>query len=251
MTTRQCTIWVGFDEREADAFAVAKESIRRRLSIRLPVMGLLLTDLQRRGLYKRPIEWRPSAADRPVMWDVVSDAPMSTQHAIARFFIPHLTARGGWALFTDGDVLVRSNLCRLFDHLDDSKALYCVQHQYQPAPGSKMDGQIQTAYARKNWSSVMALNLDHPANRALTLDVLNNTPGRDLHRFMWLEDRQIGALDPEWNHLVGAQEHCEDAKVAHFTLGTPSMPGFETQPFADEWRRERDDWARGALSFGD
>lgn len=250
MTRKPCSIWVGFDPREADAFAVAKESIRKHLSLRLPVTGLLLTDLQRRGLYTRPIEMRASAADRPVMWDVVSDAPMSTQHANARFFLPHLVKGGGWALFVDGDILVRSNLCRMFDQLDDSKALYCVQHQYEAASGTKMDGQIQTAYARKNWSSVMAMNLDHAANRALTLDVLNTMPGRDLHRFFWLDDCDIGALDPEWNHLVGVHAHRDDAKLAHFTLGTPTMAGFETQPFADEWREERDAWARGTLSFG-
>jgi hypothetical protein len=27
-----------------------------------------------------------------------------------------------------------------------------------------MDGQAQTRYARKNWSSVMVFNCDHPAN---------------------------------------------------------------------------------------
>jgi hypothetical protein len=33
----------------------------------------------------------------------------------------------------------------------------------------------------------MVFNCDHPANRALTLDLINTVPGRDLHRFCWLD----------------------------------------------------------------
>ena len=72
------------------------------------------------GLYTRPIEYRPSAADKPVMWDVVSDAPQSTEHANARFFVPML-AKEGWALFVDGDVMFRGNVCRLFEQLDSEE----------------------------------------------------------------------------------------------------------------------------------
>lgn len=240
------SIWVGWDPREAAAFAVAKDTCRKYLTRPIPIYGLLLDDLIKTGLYKRPIEHRPSAADKPIMWDVVSDAPMSTQHACARFFVPML-AKTGWALFVDGDVMFRGNVARLFEQLDDSKAVYCVQHKHDAAPGIKMDGQVQTSYSRKNWTSVIAFNCDHPANKALTLDVLNNTPGRDLHRLFWLADCDIGELAQEWNHLVGYTDPEVAATIAHFTSGTPDMDGWEDQKFADEWRLARDSWARGAL----
>jgi len=243
------SIFIGWDPREADAFAVARESMRRNMTIPIPIYGLLLDDLKARGLYTRPMEMRPSAADKPVMWDVVSDAPMATQHACARFLIREL-AREGWALFVDGDILVRGNICRLFDQLDDSKALYCVQHRHEPDASVKMDGQMQTRYARKNWSSVMAINCDHVANRALTLDVINNTPGRDLHRFFWLADCDIGELGPEWNFLVGHTQANVDPQIVHFTDGTPSMAGYENQAFATEWRTALNGWARGTMGFG-
>lgn len=242
-------IYIGWDPREAAAFAVARESCRKLLTRPIPIYGLLLDDLIAMGLYTRPIEYRPSAADKPVMWDVVSDAPMATQHACARFFVPML-AKTGWALFTDGDVMFRGNVARLFEQLDPSKAVYCVQHKHDAQPGIKMDGQVQTAYARKNWTSVIAFNCDHPANKALTLDVLNNTPGRDLHRLFWLADCDIGELDQVWNYLVGHSDPDLSATIAHFTSGVPDMPGYEDQKYADEWRKERADWARGALSFG-
>ncbi len=122
--------------------------------------------------------------------------------------------------------------------MDRTKAVYCVKHQYKPVLGIKMDGQIQTAYARKNWSSVMAINCDHSANKALNLELVNTVPGRDLHRFCWLEDDQIGELPLEWNYLVGVSQENVDPNIIHFTLGVPDMSGYEDQPFADEWRAE-------------
>lgn len=102
-----------------------------------------------------------------------------------------------------------------------------------------MDGQSQTAYPRKNWSSLMLVNCDHPANEALTLDTINELPGRDLHAFCWLTDDLIGELPAEWNHLVGVQPDNQDAKVLHYTLGIPSMPGYARCPRANDWWAER------------
>lgn len=244
------SIFIGWDHREAAAFAVARESCKRHLTRQIPIHGLLLEDLQRKGLYTRSIEYRASAADKPIMWDVVSDAPMSTEHACARFFVAIL-AKTGWALFVDGDVMFRGNVCRLFEQLDSSKAVYCVWHNHQPTSETKMDNQVQTSYGRKNWSSVMAINVSHPSNEPLfDLAFLNNTPGRDLHRFCWLKDDEIGELPSAWNHLIGHSNPEESPAICHFTAGVPDMPGYENCAHAEEWRMFRDDWARGTMSFG-
>lgn len=160
---------------------------------------------------------------------------MSTEFAISRFMTPIL-AGAGLAVFTDADVMVRTPLTQLFDGIDPSKAVSVVQHRFDPPQGVKMDGQAQTRYARKNWSSVCVFNCDHPSNRALTVDLVNTVPGRDLHRFCWLQDDEIGALDPKWNWLAGHSDPSIDPAIVHFTDGTPDMPGYENQPFADEWR---------------
>lgn len=237
------SIWIGFDPREADAFAVCRHTIRRHLTRPIPVRGLVLSQLQRDRLYKRPIEYRQGAeVDRPLMWDPISDAPMSTEHANSRFLVPHL-ARSGWALFCDGDMLVRGNLARLLDGLDRHFAAYCVKHKFAPAAGVKMDGQAQTAYPRKNWTSFIIWNCDHPSMRRLTVDMINTLPGRDLHRLCWLEDGEIGELDARFNFLVGHSDPAIEPVVVHFTEGTPAMPGYENVPFADEWRAAREHWA--------
>ena len=216
----------------------ARHSINRHSSVKLPVYGLVLSSLCAVGLYSRPVERREG-----VMWDVISEAPMATEHANSRFLVPHLAGDGGWAMFCDGDILCRANVARIFDDLDTAKAVYCVKHRHDPLDWIKMDGQTQTRYPRKNWSSVMIWNTRHEANRKLTVEVINSVPGRDLHRFFWLDDDLIGELDQSWNCLVGVTDPAIDAKIAHFTLGTPDMPGYEDVQYADEWRAELTRWA--------
>lgn len=241
------SVWIGYDPRESAAFAVACRTARRYLSVTTPVRGLVLSDLKARGLYTRPTELKPSALDGPVLWDVISDAPMSTEHACARFLVPYLAQRlAGWAMFCDGDVMFRRGLDQVFDSLDPRYAVYCVKHNYPTVTtATKMDGKEQTSYSRKNWSSVMIFNCDHLLNEPVTrsLKIVNEVPGRDLHRFCWLEDKDIGELDSSMNHLVGIRPPRGDAAVVHFTLGTPDMRGYEECEYATEWRQELYSWA--------
>jgi hypothetical protein len=105
----------------------------------------------------------------------------------------------------DCDVLLRADIADLFALADPKMAVQCVQHRQEDGALTKMDGQVQTFYARKNWSSVMLFNLRHPALKVLTEAKLNTWTGRALHGFNWLADQFIGALPPEWNHLVGVE----------------------------------------------
>lgn len=233
------SIWIGFDPREAAAFAVCRHSIGRWLTQAIPINGIVLSFLQGQGLYRRPVEKRSNGQ----LWDSISEAPMSTEFAISRFFTP-LLAKTGFALFMDCDILCRSSLARLFELAERNKqyAVMCVKHRHEPNYTVKMDGVAQTRYARKNWSSVMMFNCEHEANKLLTVDMLNVVPGRDLHRFCWLHDDDIGALDVEWNYLVG-HSHADDPKLVHFTDGIPSMRGYEDAEYAAEYRKELELWA--------
>ena len=231
------SVWIGFDPREVDAYAVARASIRRRTIAQLPINAVELSKLRHAGLYSRPTERRDGR-----LWDVISEAPMATEFACSRFLVPHL-AGSGWALFMDCDMLVRTSLSRLFELADPSKAVMVVKHHHEPPEGEKMDGQAQTRYARKNWSSVILWNVSHPANKALTVELVNTVPGRDLHRFCWLDDDLIGELPQSWNWLAYHSSPEIDPDIVHFTEGVPSMPGYEDQPYADEWRRELRAWA--------
>jgi hypothetical protein len=230
------SIWVGYDARETEAFVVCRRSLRRHAP-GVPIHALVLDELKDAGLYRRPTSTRDGR-----LWDDISDAPMSTEFAISRFMTPKL-AGAGWALFMDCDILARANLSALFAQCDDKYAVMCVKHaNYTPPDQIKMDGQLQTLYERKNWSSVMAFNCEHKANRKLTVDMINTVPGRDLHRFCWLKDKEIGALDPKWNFLVGVSDPDIDPGLVHFTSGGPWFANYRDVPYAGEWLAERHEW---------
>lgn len=247
-------IYIGWDPREQDAYDVAEKTLRRYTTRQLMITPLVLSRLELAGLVRRPlrrlqkgkgmiirdgrVERRVITAARSMqLWDEISDAPMSTEFANSRFVVP-LLAQSGWAAFLDPDIVVRTDIAELFSLADSRYALMCVQHPEQ-VPSTlnavKMDSQLQVPYRRKNWSSVMLFNCDHPKNRGLTLDLINSKPGRDLHRFCWLDDADIGYLPPEWNWLVNVQPLAGEPKIAHFTLGGPWIENWQRQPYDDIW----------------
>lgn len=220
-------VYIGFDGREAAAYWTAIKSLKR-VSPSADVTPIDHERLAAFGLLRRPQDRRSG------VYDIWSNAPQATDFAISRFLVPHLTQKG-WALFTDCDVVFLSDIEELFALADPDKAVMVVKHE-QNDVGLKMDGQKQLAYPRKNWSSVVLWNCDHPANRRLSLQDVNERPGRDLHAFYWLNDSEIGELPPEWNWLVGVQPKPADVKIAHLTLGGPWLPGWHGAEHDEIWR---------------
>ncbi len=180
-------------------------------------------ELRDAGWYTRPI-----------------DKLASTEFTFTRFLIPELTNFEGWALFMDCDMILTTDIKELFDQADDKYAVMCVQHDYTPKEGTKMDGQKQTIYPRKNWSSVMLFNCAHPSNAALTMDLVNNPEinGAYLHRFSWLKDEEIGELDHTWNYLVGVYDDLDVPKLIHYTEGGPWFENYRDCEFANLWKNE-------------
>ena len=224
-------VFIGEDPKEKAAGVVAAASLKRRASIPVSVTSLHLDRLAAAGLLRRPVDARGG------LYDLRSQAPQSTEFAASRFLVPML-ALHGWALFVDCDVVVLEDVATLLAIADPKYAVLVVQHRHQPQAETKMVDQIQTRYARKNWSSVVLWNCDHPANRRLTLDDVNHRPGRDLHAFYWLADSEIGTLPPRWNWLVGEQPRPDNPAIAHFTSGGPWLPGWAAAEHDDIWLTE-------------
>lgn len=228
------SIWIGYDPREVPAFIVAAHSIRK-FDRHIPIKGIVLDELKKSGLYYRPTTIMDIGDGRRQIIDDISNAPNSTEFSISRFLVPTL-AKTGWALYVDCDVMLRRNVNNLFAMADDTKAVMVVKHDFVPRQGVKMDGQVQTIYPRKNWSSVIMFNCDHPSNRQLSVEYVNSVKGLALHQFSWLRDEEIGELPPEWNYCVGhSYLNGKEPALVHFTEGTPDMLGYEKQEFADEW----------------
>lgn len=230
-------VYIGYDEREHAAAAVAMRSLRRVTHPDPIVPELLrLPQLRDRGLMWRTVDQR-GGSDH----DLVSNEPFSTRFKISRFLTPIL-CQSGFALFVDCDVVFlrdpREMAPWLFNSPSPSRAVCVVQHDLHAIDSDwKMVNQRQRPYPRKNWSSVMLFNCDHPANRRLSLRDVNERPAADLHAFYWLHDDEIGALDPCWNWLVDVQPRPENLGIAHMTLGGPWLQGWKGGSFDEEWKK--------------
>lgn len=223
-------VYVGFDEREPEAFDVCTKSIARRTTIPLRIEALRLSELRNRSLY-----YREFTTENGQRIDCIDGKPFSTDFAFSRFLVPHLCGYSGWALFVDCDFLFLDDLAELVALRDDRFAVMVVKHDYRPAEGWKMDGQRQEQYPRKNWSSLMLWNCGHPANRILTPGIVNTQTGRWLHTFQWLENEQIGALPRVWNWISGYTK----PSAVHYSMGGPWFEDWQNVEYASEWHRER------------
>ena len=105
-----------------------------------------------------------------------------------------------------------------------------------------MEGAVQTVFPRKNWSSLMLFNCDHPSVRSLTPEVVNRESGAYLHRMQWAADHDIGALPVEWNWLEGWNEKPAHGtpKAVHFTRGGPWFENWRHVEYGDLWLAERE-----------
>lgn len=212
-------IYIGWDSKEPIAFSVLAHSILARASRPVSIVPLTRQSLGR--LYTR-----------------ARGENEATEFSLTRFLVPHLAGYQGHALFLDCDMLCRVDIGDLLLHVlaDPGKALYCCQHDYVPRQAVKFNGNTQTTYPRKNWSSFMLF--DCAQCTALTPAYVNTATGLELHRFHWLDDKPIGALPLSWNWLVGEYEPNPAAQVLHYTNGTPCFAEYADCDHAAEWWRE-------------
>ena len=218
------TVYIGWDSREPIAADVCRHSILEHSSIPVNIVMLKQDELRDRELY-----WR----------DV--DKLASTEFTFTRFLVPELNDFEGTAIFMDSDMVLTTDIAELIEDVDPKKAVSCVQHDYTPPEGVKMDGQQQLAYPRKNWSSMVVWNCAHPDNKKVTKQLVNDPEitGAYLHRFSWLADKDIGLLGPQWNWLVGWYVEGRDGSpsLLHYTEGGPWFPNHTNCQYADIWNK--------------
>lgn len=210
-------VFIGYDPREAVAYHTCANSIIRHASQPVAIVPLAL------NLFD---DYKETHTDG------------SNHFIYSRFLVPHLMEYTGHAIFIDGDMIVRSDIVELWKQRDVTKDVQVVKHDYKTRMTEKYLGAPNENYPRKNWSSVILWNCNSFPNRRLTPDFVQQSTGSFLHRFMWLDDERIGELPREWNWLPDEYGPNPDAKLLHYTLGTPCFHEFATTPMADEWHRE-------------
>jgi hypothetical protein len=209
-------VYIGYDIREPETYRVAERSLRRNASIPVEVTPLSSARLAESGLLRRPTDLRGQR------YDIHSNAPASTEFAISRFLVPIL-AQTGWALFCDSDVVFLGDVAELLSVADDRYAVQCRKAPRATRPLHKDGWSGQPAVLEEELVFGDAVQRDHPANRRLSLNDVQERPGRYLHSFGWLHDSEIGDLPSHWNWLVTLQPKPEKPRLAHFTLGTPEL----------------------------
>lgn len=213
-------IFIGYDPREAIAFHVCVNSIIRNSSRPVSIIPVALT------LFKE--FYKENHDDN------------SNQFVYTRFLVPYLSGWQGRAIFIDGDMIVRGDVAELWDMTAAGPYdVHVVKHDYKTKMPVKYMGAKNEDYPRKNWSSVIVWNCSSFPNRVLTPDFVAKQPGSYLHRFSWLKDERIGELPKEWNWLPDEYGANTDAKLLHYTLGTPCFHEFADTPQGEEWHKER------------
>lgn len=121
-----------------------------------------------------------------------------TEFTFSRFLVPYLCDFRGLALFLDADMVVTGDIKELFDCADGSPV------------------KVNKKQAKFEWASAMLF--DCKRCEVLTPSFIDNRKNV-LFDFAWTEE--VGAFPPEWNHCVGYDTPRLDAKLYHYTKGTP------------------------------
>lgn len=233
-------VFIGYDEREEDAFKVCSWTIQKYASSSPLLIGVYAEECRNLGLYSRDYTIKSG-----VKYDKVDGKPFSTDFSFTRFLVPFLASTyeidAQWAVFVDCDFMFMDDITKVFLDADPRYAIMVCKHDYYPEEAIKMDGQIQQAYPKKNWSSFMLWNLNHPAHKKLTVNDVNERPGSWLHQFKWLKEEHIGEIPIAWNWLEGTyniEEHGYP-KAVHYTRGGPWFKNYQDVDYAERWESER------------
>jgi len=204
---------VGFDQRESVAYHTFCQSVIDTTS--------------------RPVRFFPLVLNGLPYIERHNDG--SNAFIYSRSLTPFLLGFKGWAIFADGDMICRNDIADLWKLKDPNKAVQVVKHNYETKANIKYLGNKNENYPRKNWSSLILWNCAHPANRALTPELIQKKSGSYLHRFSWLSDDDIGEIDIQWNWLAIEYANNPNAKLVHYTLGTPFFREYTYTSMADLW----------------
>ena len=217
-------IAIGFDQREAVAYHTFVQSILAKTT--------------------QPISFIPIVPS--ILKDFTnSHQDGSNSFTYSRFLSPWLMGFNSWVIFADSDMICREDIAKLWELRDKDKALLVVKHNYQTKSPVKYLGNKNENYPRKNWSSLILWNCSHPKNKILTPEFVSSKLGSYLHRFQWLQDDEIGSLPIEWNWLTTEYPDNYNAKLLHYTLGTPCFKDYRNSPMSDVWHEERSKMNQG------
>ena len=211
---KKIKVFIGYDANETIAYHTCVQSIIDNSSLPVEFFPLKL------NLFKKFYKRKKRKVD-------------STEFSISRFLVPYLSDFKGFSVYVDCDFIFLEDIARLFQNINNNKALWCVKHNYTARNKQKFLGNIQYKYQRKNWSSLMVFN--NKKCKVLTPNYVENANGLFLHQFKWLKDQEISAIDKKWNVLIGEQAIPKKPKAIHYTVGGPYFKHHRNTKMASTW----------------
>ena len=217
-------IYIGFDSSnygQEISWEVCKRSIIKHCSNlnKINIIKLVKKDLIDKGIFTR------------------TDKDGSTEFTYTRFLIPYLNNYKGYAIFMDSDFLWECDILELFENYTlKTVPVSCVKHIYTVCKDkTKMDGRKQDWYPKKNWSSLMIYNCEHPdVKKNLTLENTNSKSAKFLHRMEWCNEEDILEIPKDYNYLVGYYND-NNIKALHYTDGGPWFTRYKNCDYSDKW----------------
>ena len=218
---KDITIYIGYDSANYGqqlAHDVCKKSIQK-YNPDIKIVTLIKKDLEESGDFLR------------------EQKDGSTEFTYTRFLAPHLNGFEGYAIFCDSDFLWQCDPAETIQYLEEGQAVACVKHEYVDCHGKeKMDGQKQEWYPRKNWSSLIVFDCEHPSCKKLTKESVATESPAWLHRMTWADDNEIGSIPLAYNYLVDYYDlPVEEIKAFHFTDGGPWHALYQDVQYGDLW----------------
>jgi lipopolysaccharide biosynthesis glycosyltransferase len=210
-------VFIGYDSSESLAFHVAVDSLMTRASFPVTIHPLIKRQLRS-------------------VFEGRSNDVQSTEFSFTRFLVPYLMNYQGFALFMDCDMLILDDVEELWSLRSKAYSVQVVKHDQRPVEETKMLGQAQTKYERKNWTSFMIFNCARC--KVLTPELVNAVPADYLRKLRWLADEEIGELPAKWNHLVDVEPPLSDPANVHYTLGGPWWKQWAKSGYTDQWIAE-------------
>lgn len=225
LNTTTASIFIGHDNADSRLTDICEYSLEENTQLPLDIRRLKQSELRGNNIYQRP-----------------RDTSSTTEHTFTRFLVPHLMNYEGWAVYCDSDFVWLSDIKELLALADDRYAVMVVKHDFRSPNRTKKNQAPQNYYPRKNWSSMILWNCAHAKNRSLDPITVATWSREKLQGFGWLQDRDIGALPPRWNWLVGCYHEPWDGEpgALHFTEGGPWLDQYKNCDYARVWQQFAD-----------
>lgn len=250
-------IFIGYDDREKEAYQVCKHSIEKNATVPIQVHKLEHKALRQAGVYTREYHVNKDGQ----MIDAIDGRPFSTAFTFTRFLVPHLwkqlpSSKNDLVMFVDCDFLFDCDIGEVFDavHMErlqrgGKPSVYCVQHDYKPMSTVKMDNIDQSAYNMKLWAAMMVFDMANDENDNLTVDLVNTAGGRELMNFCWVADKHnIGQIVEDYHFIPNhSEKNGAKPKVLHWTEGGAWFPHYRGGRYDQLWWSYYNDYLKTRL----